>query len=145
MKTALISGVSGQDGAYLAKLLLGKGYACAALRATHGYQRSVTFERLGIRGQVQLESVALNDWGWAPEYVKVMHLMLQQEYPDDFVIATEESHKLADFATVAFEHLGLKSKDYLVVDRSLFPPIEIMIGRGNASKSSQQIGMVSPL
>ena len=69
-----------------------------------------------------------------------MHLMLQQEDPDDFVIATGESHKLADFATVAFEHLGLELKDYLVVDRSLFRPTEIMIGRGNASKAASKLG-----
>ena len=62
------------------------------------------------------------DWGWAPEYVEAMHLMLQQKDADDFVIATGESHKLADFATVAFEHLGLKWKDYLVVDQTLFRP-----------------------
>ena len=80
------------------------------------------------------------DWGWAPEYVEAMHLMLQQEDPDDFVIATGESHKLADFATVAFEHLGLELRDYLVVDRSLFRPTEIMIGRGNASKAASKLG-----
>ena len=69
--------------------------------------------------------------------------MLQQEEPDDFVIATGESHKLAEFASVAFEHLGLELNEYLVVDKNLFRPTEIMIGRGNASKAASKLGWSS--
>ena len=107
-----------------------KKIAAAACRIAAGNKNSL------ILGNIEVQ----RDWGWAPEYVEAMHLMLQQKEPDDFVIATGESHKLADFATVAFEHLGLKLKDYLVVDRSLFRPTEIMIGRGNASKAASKLG-----
>jgi GDPmannose 4,6-dehydratase len=69
-----------------------------------------------------------------------MHLMLQQGEPDDFVIATGESHKLAEFASVAFEHLGLDVNDYLVSDKNLYRPEEIMVGRGKASKAASKLG-----
>ncbi len=107
-----------------------KKIAAAACRIAAGDKRSL------ILGNIDVQ----RDWGWAPEYVEAMHLMLQQEEPDDFVIATGESHKLADFATVAFEHIGLKAKDYLVVDRRLFRPTEIMIGRRDASKAADKLG-----
>jgi GDPmannose 4,6-dehydratase len=66
--------------------------------------------------------------------------MLQRETPDDFVIATGESHKLADFAAVAFAHAGLDPKDHLVVNQALLRPTEIMIGRGNPEKAATKLG-----
>ena len=73
--------------------------AAAACRIAAGSKKRL------ILGNIDVQC----DWGSAPEYVEAMHLMLQQEDPDDFVIATGESHKLANFAAVAFEHLGLVS------------------------------------
>ncbi|PSB02488.1 GDP-mannose 4,6-dehydratase [Merismopedia glauca] len=80
------------------------------------------------------------DWGWAPEYVEAMYLMLQQPEADDYVIATGESHKLADFVATAFETLGLDWQELVVSDRSLHRPTDISIGRGNPTKAQQKLG-----
>lgn len=75
------------------------------------------------------------DWGWAPEYVEAMWLMLQQERPEDFVIATGESHSLEEFVSTAFECVRLNWKDHVVTDLSLMRPTEIATGRGNPAKA----------
>ena len=66
--------------------------------------------------------------------------MLQQEEPDDYVIATGESRKLADFADGRVRAPRIEAKDYFVINRSLFRPTEIMIGRGDASKAADKLG-----
>ncbi|NVN91142.1 MAG: GDP-mannose 4,6-dehydratase [Desulfuromonadales bacterium] len=76
------------------------------------------------------------DWGWAPEYVEAMWLMLQQEKPDDFVIATGETNTLEAFVTEAFGCVGLDWRDHVISDPSLLRPSEIMISRGNPCKAS---------
>ncbi len=63
-----------------------------------------------------------------------MYLMLQKETPDDFVIATGESRRLADFAAVAFAEVGLDLKDHLMIDQGLLRPTDIMTGQGNAER-----------
>jgi GDPmannose 4,6-dehydratase len=80
------------------------------------------------------------DWGWAPEYVQAMYLMLQQEKPDDYVIATGTSRPLRDFVEAAFRHLGLDWEKYTVIDKSLFRPTDLNIGRADASKAAEQLG-----
>lgn len=80
------------------------------------------------------------DWGWAPEYVEAMHRMLQQETPEDFVIATGQTRKLEDFVAAAFDCFGLDWKQFTHIDEQLLRPTEIMIGRGNASKAEQKLG-----
>jgi GDPmannose 4,6-dehydratase len=80
------------------------------------------------------------DWGWAPEYVQAMYLMLQQEKPDDYVIATGTSRPLRDFVEAAFRHVGLDWEKYTVIDKSLFRPTDLNIGRANASKAAEQLG-----
>ena len=80
------------------------------------------------------------DWGWAPEYVEAMYLMLQQESPDDFVIATGQTRKLQDFVAAAFEAVGLDWREHTTIDETLFRPTEIMIGKGDASKASEKLG-----
>lgn len=70
------------------------------------------------------------DWGWAPEYVQAMWLMLQQENPDDYVIATGETHSLEEFITETFSLLDLDWHDHVVHDASMVRPSEIMISRG---------------
>jgi GDPmannose 4,6-dehydratase len=79
------------------------------------------------------------DWGWAPEYVEAMYLMLQQEQPDDYVIATGESRKLEDFVAAAFDSVGLDWHDYVVTDTSLLRPTDIAIGRGNPAKAREKL------
>jgi GDPmannose 4,6-dehydratase len=80
------------------------------------------------------------DWGWAPEYVWAMYLMLQQEQPDDYVIATGRSYRLQDFVATTFNYLGLNWQDYVVTEPSLFRPIDIAAGKGNPAKAQQLLG-----
>ncbi|NEO54385.1 MAG: GDP-mannose 4,6-dehydratase [Okeania sp. SIO3B5] len=79
------------------------------------------------------------DWGWAPEYVEAMYLMLQQEEPDDYVIATGESYPLQDFVIEAFATVGLNWQNYVEVDRSLYRPTDISLGRANPIKAKEKL------
>ncbi len=80
------------------------------------------------------------DWGWAPEYVEAMFLMLQQDEADDYVIATGESYPLQDFVVEAFNSVGLNWQDYVEVDRSLYRPTDISVGRANPTKAKEKLG-----
>jgi GDPmannose 4,6-dehydratase len=80
------------------------------------------------------------DWGWAPEYVEAMWLMLQQEQPDDFVIATGETNRLEDFVAEAFHCVGLDWQEQVISDPSLLRPSEIMVSRGNPGKAADILG-----
>ncbi len=95
----------------------------------------------GSRERLSLGDISVQrDWGWAPEYVEAMYLMLQQKQPDDYVIATGESHKLEDFVAAAFACVGLDWREHVTVDASLLRPTDIAIGRGNPSKAKQFLG-----
>ena len=95
----------------------------------------------GSREQLQLGNIAIQrDWGWAPEYVEAMWLMVQQDHPDDFVIATGETHSLEEFVDTAFARAGLDWRDHVVIDPDLFRPTEIAISRGNPRKSRETFG-----
>lgn len=83
------------------------------------------------------------DWGWAPEYVEAMWLMLQQPSPDDYVIATGESNPLKDFVVEAFNQAGLDWRDHVVSDPTLLRPTELMVGRANPAKALNQLGWVA--
>ncbi len=80
------------------------------------------------------------DWGWAPEYIEAMYLMLQQEEPDDYVIATGETYSLEEFVAVAFACVGVNWQDYVESDTNLLRPTDIAVGRGNPSKAEQKLG-----
>ncbi|GFE60321.1 GDP-mannose 4,6-dehydratase [Geobacter sp. AOG2] len=80
------------------------------------------------------------DWGWAPEYVEAMWLILQQERPDDFVIATGETSRLEDFVAEVFKAVGLDWRDHVESDASLLRPSEIMVSRANPEKSARTFG-----
>jgi GDPmannose 4,6-dehydratase len=80
------------------------------------------------------------DWGWAPEYVQAMYQMLQQPQPDDYVIATGVSYRLADFVEVVFSTLGLEWQDHVVTDSVLLRPTDIPISYLNPSKALQKLG-----
>jgi GDPmannose 4,6-dehydratase len=95
----------------------------------------------GSREKLHLGNIAIQrDWGWAPEYVEAMWLILQQERPDDFVIATGKSHSLEEFVATAFAQVGLDWRDHVIIDPSLFRPTEIAISRGNPRKSQEALG-----
>ncbi len=80
------------------------------------------------------------DWGWAPEYVEAMYLMLQQSDADDYVIATGKSYTLEEFVKAAFACLDLDWREHTVIDESLYRPTEISIGRGNPGKAKEKLG-----
>jgi len=80
------------------------------------------------------------DWGWSPEYVDAMWRMLQQDSPQDFVIATGVSSSLQEFVQTAFEQVGLDWQDHVIQDRKLFRPTEIRHSCGDASKAFEHLG-----
>jgi GDPmannose 4,6-dehydratase len=83
---------------------------------------------------------ARRDWGHAPDYVEAMWMMLQQDVPDDFVVATGETHSVREFCEMAFGFVGLNYKDYVVTDEILHRPAEVDLLIGNPAKASQVLG-----
>jgi GDPmannose 4,6-dehydratase len=95
----------------------------------------------GSREKLHLGNIGIQrDWGWAPDYIEAMWLMVQQAHPDDFVIATGESHSLEEFVATAFTQVDLNWRDHVVIDPALFRPTEIAISRGNPQKSRETFG-----
>jgi GDPmannose 4,6-dehydratase len=80
------------------------------------------------------------DWGWAPEYVEAMWLMLQQDQPDDFVIATGQTHSLYDFVAQVFDNFGLDWTEHVYHDDDLMRPNEIIWSQGNPEKAKKLLG-----
>jgi GDPmannose 4,6-dehydratase len=80
------------------------------------------------------------DWGWAPEYVEAMWLMLQQDQPADFVLATGQCHSLQSFVAAAFDAVGLNWKNHVETDPSLIRLLEVKVGRGNPAKAQRELG-----
>ena len=97
--------------------------------------------KLGLAKELRLGNLeAKRDWGYAGDYVRAMWLMLQQEKPDDYVIATGEAHSVKEFAELAFRHAGLDSEDYLRVDETFYRPAEVQILKGDYSKGKKILG-----
>ncbi|MBO0351789.1 GDP-mannose 4,6-dehydratase [Phormidium pseudopriestleyi FRX01] len=95
----------------------------------------------GSREKVNLGNISVQrDWGYAPEYVEAMYLMLQHPEPDDYVIATGETHQLEDFVAIAFSSVGLDWQEWVNIDTSLYRPTDIAIGRGNPDKAKAKLG-----
>jgi GDPmannose 4,6-dehydratase len=95
----------------------------------------------GGREKLRLGNIAIRrDWGWAPEYVEAMWRMLQQEKPEDFVIATGESHSLEEFVDAAFAVVNLDWRDHVVQDPGLLRPTELSAGRGNPARALTGLG-----
>jgi len=86
---------------------------------------------------------AQRDWGYAPEYVEAMWLMLQQPAPDDYVIATGETHSVEDFVAAAFGLVGLDWHDHVEIDPRYFRPSEVDLLCGDASRARQHLGWIS--
>jgi GDPmannose 4,6-dehydratase len=83
---------------------------------------------------------AKRDWGFSGDYVKAMWLMLQQDEPDDYVIATNETHSVKEFVELAFSYAGLDWKDYVVIDERFFRPAEVQLLMGDYSKGKKKLG-----
>ena len=99
--------------------------------------------KLGLANEVRLGNIdAKRDWGYAGDYVEAMWLMLQQDEPDDYVIATGETHSVREFLQLAFDHVGLDWEKYVVIDEKFFRPAEVDLLVGDASKARDQLGWV---
>jgi GDPmannose 4,6-dehydratase len=96
---------------------------------------------VGKQDKLHLGNLSIQrDWGWAPEYVEAMWLMLQQDQPDDFVIATGHTHSLEQFTEQAFATVGLNWKKYVVSDAAMLRPTDIMVGKANPGKAKKLLG-----
>ena len=86
---------------------------------------------------------ARRDWGYAPEYVEMMWRMLQQDGPDDYVVATGEAHSVREFCPKAFDHVGIDDWEaHVRVDKNYFRPAEVHELRGDATKAASKLGWV---
>ncbi len=95
----------------------------------------------GSNQQLRLGNISvIRDWGWAPEYVEAMYLMMQHEEPDDYVIATGQSYSLEEFVAEAFKCLGLDWKERVITDKSLLRPTDLAISKSNPSKAKEKLG-----
>jgi GDPmannose 4,6-dehydratase len=86
---------------------------------------------------------AMRDWGHARDFVKAMWLMLQQESPDDYVIATGRTESVRNFCALAFGHVGLKMEDHVVVDERFLRPAEVDVLLGDPAKAKDRLGWVA--
>ena len=97
--------------------------------------------KLGLADRLSLGNIdAKRDWGHARDYVRAMWLMLQQETPDDYVIATGRTTSVRDMCEIAFRHLGLKLDDHLHIDPELFRPAEVDVLLGDPAKAQATLG-----
>jgi len=97
--------------------------------------------KLGLDREIRLGNLeAQRDWGFAGDYVKAMWLMLQQDSPDDYVVATGETHTVREFCQLAFDHVGLNWEDHVVVDEKFFRPAEVDLLIGDPGKAQRQLG-----
>jgi GDPmannose 4,6-dehydratase len=97
--------------------------------------------KLGLAKELRLGNIdAKRDWGHSRDYVRAMWLMLQQDVPDDYVIATGRTVTVRDMCRIAFEHVGLKMDDHLVIDPELFRPAEVDVLLGNPAKAKAKFG-----
>lgn len=108
---------------------------------TRKITRAATRIREGLENKLYLGNLeARRDWGYAKDYVVAMWQMLQQPQPDDFVIATGETHSVQEFLDVTFEHLGLDWHDHVEVDPIYYRPTEVDLLVGDASKAKKTFG-----
>jgi GDPmannose 4,6-dehydratase len=108
---------------------------------TRKITRAVAQIKAGLQDKLYLGNLdAKRDWGYAKEYVEAMWLMLQQETPDDYVIATGETHTVREFLEEAFNHVGLNWKDYVEHDARYERPAEVDLLIGDPSKAKEKLG-----
>ncbi|MBU1356258.1 MAG: GDP-mannose 4,6-dehydratase [Candidatus Edwardsbacteria bacterium] len=127
-------------------------YACSGIPFNHESPRrgkefvtkkitdAVARIKLGLEKELRLGTMdAKRDWGFAGDYVRAMWLMLQQEQPDDFVIATGRTHSVRDFCRIAFEHVGLDYNDYVKIDQKFVRPAEVDLLLGDSTKAQKAL------
>jgi GDPmannose 4,6-dehydratase len=108
---------------------------------TRKITRAVAHIQAGLQDKLYLGNLdAKRDWGFAKEYVEAMWLMLQQEKPDDYVIATNETHSIREFLDLAFGHVNLDWKKYVEIDPRYYRPAEVELLIGDYSKAKRQLG-----
>lgn len=114
-----------------------RGFEFVSRKITH----TVAQIKLGLAKELRLGNLeARRDWGFAGDYVKAMWLMLQQDKPEDYVIATGKSHSVKEFLKLAFDYAGLNWKRYVVVDKRLYRPAEVYDLVGDYSKIRKKLG-----
>jgi GDPmannose 4,6-dehydratase len=108
---------------------------------TRKITRAVAHILAGLQSKLYLGNLdARRDWGYAKEYVEAMWLMLQQDQPDDYVIATGETHSIREFLEAAFSHVGLDWTRYVEIDARYYRPAEVDMLVGNATKAKTRLG-----
>jgi len=111
---------------------------------THKVTHAVAKIKVGLEDSLHLGNLeARRDWGFAGDYVRAMWLMLQQEEPDDYVVASGQTRSVRELCEVAFSHVGLNYRDYVVVDSKFFRPAEVDLLVGNPAKARQKLGWQS--
>jgi GDPmannose 4,6-dehydratase len=97
--------------------------------------------KLGKQKELRLGNIdAQRDWGFAGDYVEAMWLMLQQEAPDDFVVATGRTTSVREMCHIAFAHVGLKHEDHVIIDPRFYRPAEVDVLLGNPAKAKAKLG-----
>jgi GDPmannose 4,6-dehydratase len=97
--------------------------------------------KLGLDREIRLGNLdSQRDWGWAPDYVRGMWMMLQQDSPDDYVLSTNETHTVREFCEVAFSHVGLNYQDHVVLDERFMRPAEVDLLIGDSAKARKALG-----
>ncbi len=114
-----------------------RGLEFVSRKITNG----VALIKLGLKKELHLGNLeSKRDWGYAPDYMEAIHLMLKQNEPDNFVVATGKSHKVKEFVKLAFDLAGLDWKKYVKIDQRFFRPFDINYLRGNPMKAKRKLG-----
>ena len=114
-----------------------RGLEFVTHKITHGAARI----KLGLANELRLGNLdSRRDWGYAGDYVRAMWLMLQQDNPDDYVVATGETHSVREFVEEAFGCLGLDWREYVVQDAKFYRPAEVDLLVGDAGKAKRELG-----
>jgi GDPmannose 4,6-dehydratase len=114
-----------------------RGLEFVTRKITHGVARI----KLGLDRELRLGNLeARRDWGHAPDYVRAMWLMLQQDRPDDYVVATGETHAVREFAEIAFAAVGLDYREHVVHDERFMRPAEVDLLVGDPTKARERLG-----
>ncbi|SFS84607.1 GDP-mannose 4,6-dehydratase [Paenibacillus sp. 453mf] len=128
-------------------------YACSGILFNHeSPRRGIEFVtrkvtdgvariKLGLQNELRMGNLdAKRDWGFAGDYVKAMWLMLQQDKADDYVISTGETHTIEELVEIAFSHVGLNWRDYVVIDQKFVRPAEVDLLLGDCTKAKEKLG-----
>lgn len=114
-----------------------RGFEFVTRKITSGVARI----KAGLAKELRLGNLdAKRDWGHAANYVEAMWMMLQQDQPDDYLVASQETHSVREFAELAFRFAGLDYRDYVVIDPQLYRPAEVDLLVGNPAKARSRLG-----